>query len=312
MTDIGTPSSSKNDEMTVSKTKQPTFFSDLKALVKIGIVNSNLITVFTGFWLALHFTNSSFMAHWDLFLLTMFGSSFVIMGGSILNNWYDVDIDPVMTRTKIRPTVTGKITLRTAFILGTSFSLIGHILLMFTTLAATFVAFIGWFTYVILYTVWSKRRYTLNTAVGSISGAVPPLIGWTAVEPNLHIIPVALFVIMFIWQTPHFLSLAMRRCKEYKKAGIPMLPAVYGFEMTKRQIVIYITCLLPVPFFMVSLGTTFLVIATILNVIWLALGISGFFVKNDLKWANVIFVYSLNYLTIMFILMIVTTIELPI
>src|SRR5699024_11810989 len=85
----------------------------------------------------------------------------------------------------------------------------------------------------------------LNTAVGSISGAVPPLIGWTAVDPNLHIIPVALFVIMFIWQTPHFLSLAMRRCEEYKEAGIPMLPAVHGFDMTKRQITIYIICFLP-------------------------------------------------------------------
>src|SRR5699024_830015 len=307
MTDIGTPSSSKG-ESSVSTTKKPTFFSDLKALVKIGIVNSNLITVFTGFWLALYFTNSSFSANWDLFLLTMLGSAFVIMGGSIMNNWYDVDIDPVMTRTKVRPTVTGNITLRTTLILGIVFSLIGHILLLFTTLTATIVAFIGWFIYVVLYTIWSKRRYTFNTKFGSISGAVPPLIGWTAVDPNLHIIPVALFVIMFIWQTPHFLSLAMRRCEEYKEAGIPMLPAVHGFDMTKRQITIYIICLLPLPFFMISLGTTFVIIATILNVIWLIMAISGFFMKNDLKWAKMIFVYSLNYLTIMFIMMVVITI----
>src|SRR5699024_10667985 len=150
--------------------------------------------------------------------------------------------------------------------------------------------------------------YTLNTAVGSISGAVPALIGWTAVDPNLHIIPVALLVIMFIWQTPHFLSLAMRRCEEYKEGGIPMLPAVHGFDMTKRQITIYIICLLPLPFFMISLGTTFVIIATILNVIWLIMAICGFFMKNDLKWAKMIFVYSLNYLTIMFIMMVVITI----
>src|SRR5699024_196347 len=118
----------------------------------------------------------------------------------------------------------------------------------------------------------------------------------------------ALFVIMFIWQTPHFLSLAMRRCEEYKEAGIPMLPAVHGFDMTKRQITIYIICLLPLPFFMISLGTTFVIIATILNVIWLIMAISGFFMKNDLKWAKMIFVYSLNYLTIMFIMMVVITI----
>src|SRR5699024_1820602 len=139
---------------------------------------------------------------------------FVMMGGAIKNDWYDVDIDPVRTRTQVCPTVTGNITLRTTLILGIVYSLIGHSLLLFTTLTSTVVAFIGCFTYVVLYAIWSKRRYTLNTAVGSISGAVPPLIGWTAVDPNLHIIPVALFVIMFIWQTPHFLSLAMRRCEE--------------------------------------------------------------------------------------------------
>src|SRR5699024_5285884 len=154
-----------------------------------------------------------------------------------------------------------------------------------------------------LYTIWSKRRYTLNTAVGSISGAVPPLIGWTAVDPNLHIIPVALFVIMFIWQTPHFLSLAMRRCEEYKEAGIPIIASVHGFDMTIRQITMFIICLLPSPSFPSSLGTSFVIIATILNEIWLIMAISDFFIKNDLKWANMIFVYSLNYFTIMFIMM---------
>ncbi|WP_284140933.1 MULTISPECIES: heme o synthase [unclassified Virgibacillus] len=292
--------------------KSTLFMKDFKALIKIGIVNSNLITTFVGFWLALYFTNASILDNWQLFLLTMFGSGFVIAGGAILNNWFDVDIDPVMSRTKSRPTVTGNISMQTTLVLGIAASTFGHLILLFTTVEATLFAFFGWFTYVVLYTMWSKRRYTLNTAVGSFSGAIPPLIGWAAVSPEIHIVPMVLFLIMFIWQTPHFLALAMKKCDDYKAAGIPMLPAVYGFEITKRQIVVYITCLLPLPFFLASLGTTFLIIATILNIGWLALGIAGFFVKNDLKWANLIFIYSLNYLTILFLLMAVVTINYPI
>ena len=251
---------------------------DIKSVIKVGIVNSNLFTVFAGYWLALYFAEASFMANIKLFLLTMFGSIFVLIGASVLNNWYDVDIDPVMGRTKTRPTVTGKISLNSVLFLGITSTLLGLILLYFTTITAAIIAFIGWFTYVVLYTIWSKRRYTLNTEIGCISGAVPPLIGWSAVNPELfHIVPIVLFLIMFIWQTPHFLALAMKNCKEYKAAGIPMLPVVHGFEFTKRQIVVYIACLLPLPFFLGELGITFLIIATTLNVAWLLIGFSGFF-----------------------------------
>src|SRR5699024_4673329 len=106
---------------------------------------------------------------------------------------------PVMERTKIRPTVTGNITLNTALVLGLAATVLGLILLLFTTVQAALFAFLGWFVYIVLYTMWSKRRYTLNTAIGSFSGAAPPLIGWAAVEPGFHIVP-------FIWQTPHFLA----------------------------------------------------------------------------------------------------------
>jgi len=288
-----------------------TFFADFKSLTKMGIVNSNLITTFAGFWLAIYFTNASFMANWEIFLLTIAGSALVIAGGCMMNNWYDVDIDPVMSRTKERPTVTGSISLNRVLAAGVSSTALGLILLMFTTMEAALIAFSGWFVYVVLYTMWSKRKYTLNTAIGSFSGAVPPLIGWAAVDPGLHTMAFILFLIMFIWQTPHFLALAMKKNREYNAAGVPMLPAVYGFEITKRQIVVYIACLLPLPFFMVSLNTVFLVVATLLNAGWLALGISGFFTKNDLKWANMIFIYSLNYLTILFLMMVIVTLELP-
>ncbi|MDY0405998.1 heme o synthase [Virgibacillus sp. 179-BFC.A HS] len=293
--------------------RQPdtSIMSDMKSLLKVGIIHSNLITAFVGFWLALRFSQESFLDHWGVFLLVMSGSALVIAGGCILNNWYDADIDPVMKRTKNRPTVTGTIPMKVVLLMGVGTTLLGHMLLLFTTVQATLWAFLGWFTYVVLYTMWSKRRYTLNTIIGSFSGAVPPLIGWSAIDPNLHIVPAILFLIMFIWQTPHFLALAMKKCEEYRAAGVPMLPVVYGFDFTKRQIVVYIACLLPLPFLLPSLGVTFLVLATLLNLGWLFLGITGLFKKDDLKWANKIFIYSLNYLVILFSLMVIATIDFP-
>ncbi|MFD1849178.1 heme o synthase [Oceanobacillus bengalensis] len=308
MDKMGTPYTEMLNDTTVSGwQKIKTMMSEVKALIKIGIIHSNLITTFAGFWLAIYFSGASITSNWDKFILTMLGSALVIAGGCIFNNWYDVDIDPKMARTKKRPTVTGFFSLKAVLTMGIITTVIGLILLLLTTVEAAIFGFIGWFVYVVLYTMWSKRKTTLNTAVGSISGAMPPLIGWAAISPTYHIVPIIMFLIMFIWQTPHFLSLAMKKTEDYRSAGVPMLPVVYGFEMTKRQIVIYIICLLPLPFFLTSLGTTFVVIATILNIGWLILGFKGFYVKDDIKWANIIFIYSLNYLTIIFLLMIVVT-----
>lgn len=300
-----------NNLHTTSQSKATTIYEDIKALFKVGIVNSNLITVFTGFWLALYFTDTPFLAKWDIFVLTIFGSACILIGASVLNNWYDVDIDPVMERTKTRPTVTGNIPLQAALHIGIIFSVIGFVVLLFTTKTAAIIAFTGWVTYVFLYTMWSKRRYTLNTEIGCISGAVPPLIGWAAISPEPHIVPVVLFMIMFIWQTPHFLALAMKNKEQYEAANIPMLPAVHGFEITKRQIVVYTACLSPLPFFLGSLGIAFLVITTILNIVWLLVGFSGFFMKDDIKWASMMFFYSLVYLMAVFSTMVLVTMKLP-
>lgn len=284
-------------------------WKEIKSVIKVGIVNSNLFTVFAGYWLALYFTEVAFLPNIKVFFLTMIGSSLVLIGASILNNWYDADVDQVMNRTRERPTVTGKLSSNNALIFGITSTIIGLILLYLTTVTAAIVAFIGWFTYVVLYTMWSKRRYTLNTEIGCISGAVPPLIGWAAINPDLfHIVPITLFLIMFIWQTPHFLALAIKNCKEYKAAGIPMLPVVHGFEFTKRQIVVYIACLLPLPFFLYELGVTFLIIATLLNIGWLVIGFRGLFIKDVMKWANQVFFYSLGYLVIIFLTMIIVVV----
>lgn len=285
-----------------------TLWSDLLSLVKIGIVNSNLITAFTGIWLALYFTNQSFISNIDKVLLGMIGTALVIAGGCSLNNYIDRDIDHLMDRTKSRPTVTGSIDLRKIVVFGSALSIVGLFLLLMASTTAALFGFIGLFTYVVLYTIWSKRRYTMNTVIGSISGAAPPLIGWAAIDSTLSLEAWILFLIMFIWQPPHFFALAMKKCEEYRKAGIPMLPVVHGFKATKIQTVAFVACLLPLPFFFIELGSIFLVISLLLSIGWLALGIYGFFMKDDLKWAKWMFVYSLNYLTIIFVLMVIVTI----
>ncbi|MCP3031067.1 heme o synthase [Halobacillus sp. A1] len=294
-----------------STVRETSFLADIKSLIKVGIINSNLITTFTGFWLAVYFTGASFTDQWLTFLLTMFGTAFVIAGGCILNNWYDRDIDHLMARTDSRPTVTGSIPINVIKWMGVTVSVLGIIILSFTTIPAALFGAFGWFTYVVLYTMWSKRKYTINTVIGSFSGAVPPLIGWAAIDPGLQLEAVILFLIMFIWQTPHFLALAMKKRDDYKAAGIPMLPVVHGFRMTKRQIVIYVACLLPLPIYLASLGSIFLSIAFALSLGWLILGIAGFFMKDDYKWATWMFVYSLNYLTIMFLTMVLVTLPFP-
>lgn len=284
-----------------------TVFTDVKLLVKAGVLIANVLPVFTGFWLALYFTGSSLNDHWGLLLLTLIGSTLIMAGALVINNWYDADIDKVMKRTQNRPTVTGHIPLKIVLTIGIAATVLGLVLLLFTTVEAVIYALVGWFTYVVLYTMWSKRKYTLNTVIGSVSGAVTPLIGWAAVEPSLSIVPVMLFLLLFIWQVPHTFAIAIRKCEEYKAAGVPMLPVVYGFEMTKRQIAVYVTCLLPIPFFLTSLGWPFVIISTLLNLVWLVISFRGLFTKNDIEWARFVFLYSVNYIAILFLLMVVVT-----
>ncbi|QGQ46988.1 heme o synthase [Metabacillus sediminilitoris] len=288
---------------------ETTLWKDFLSLIKVGIVNSNAITTFTGIWLALYFSGKGFLANIDIVLFTLIGSSLVIAGSCAINNYYDRDIDHLMERTKERPTVTGKMYPLQALWVGISLLTIGLIFMLATTITATIISLVGVVTYVFLYTMWSKRLYTINTVIGSVSGAVPPLIGWAAVDADLSVIAWVLFLIMFIWQPPHFLALAMRRTEEYRAANIPMLPVVHGFDVTKRQIMIWIACLLPLPLYLYQLGNGFVIFATVLNIVWFAIGLKGFKNKElEMKWATKMFIYSINYLTILFVSMVLFTI----
>ncbi|MGG0655972.1 heme o synthase [Rummeliibacillus pycnus] len=281
------------------------FVKDFLALIKIGIVNSNLITAFTGLWLAFQFTDRHFLQELDILFYAIVGSAFIIAGSGAMNNYIDQDIDPVMTRTKSRPTVTGRFTPRFVMTVALILLFVGEILLFMASFAAGVWGLAGIISYVILYSMWSKRRFVSNTIVGSISGAIPPVIGWAAVDPTLGSGAFALFCIMFAWQPPHFYALAMKRTEEYRAAKIPMLPVVKGFDRTKKSMLIWVVLLFPLPFLLTKLGLGFIILATALNLGWLILAITGFKAKDDIKWANKMFVYSLNYMTILFVSMII-------
>ncbi|WP_203339376.1 heme o synthase [Planococcus beijingensis] len=282
-----------------------TFLKDFLALIKIGIVNSNLITVFTGLWLAFQFSDRHFLSELNILVYTIVGSALIIAGSAAMNNYIDTDIDPLMESKKARPTVTGRFKPSAVLALAVSFIVIGEIFLFSASVSAGILGIAGVLAYVVLYSMWSKRRHVSNTIVGSISGAIPPLIGWAAVEPSLGAGAWALFLIMFIWQPPHFYALAMKRTEEYRAANIPMLPVVKGFHRTKKSMLAWVVMLFPLPFLLMELGTGFIILATLLNIGWLVLAIRGFKVTDDLKWAKTMFIYSLNYMTILFVSMII-------
>src|SRR5699024_109671 len=174
------------------KNNQTSIVADLKLLFKIPVLIANAVPVFAGFWLAVYFTEASFAANFGIFLLTIIGSTLVMAGALVFNISYDFDIDIVMNTTKARPIVSVYIGLRTVLLIGMAASIIGLVMLAFTTLEAVIYALIGWFTYVVLYTLWAIGRYTLTTVIGSISGAVTPLIGWSALAPASNIVPIVL------------------------------------------------------------------------------------------------------------------------
>ncbi|WP_310257405.1 heme o synthase [Fictibacillus barbaricus] len=283
-------------------------WKDFLTIAKLGIVFSNLITTFAGFFLAIKYNDAVFSDNIMTLILCILGAALVIAGGCCLNNYIDRDIDQHMERTIKRPTVTGRIPASQVLWVGIIVSALGTVLLAMTTLTAAVMGLIGLFVYVVVYTMWLKRTHSINTVVGGISGAVPPLIGWASIDANLHWVAWILFLIMFLWQPPHFLALAMKRCEDYRNAGIPMLPVVSGFGITKRQMIWYVAALIPVSLYLFDFGKIYLILASVLGIGWLVLALSGLKTKDDMKWARMMFIYSLNYLTIMFVAMILVNI----
>lgn len=294
---------------TDNSSKLITLLTDIKYLLKGKVLIANVLPVFTAYWLALYFNGENFTDHWLLFILTMLGSTLVISGALMFNNWFEHDLDKKMDRTQRRPTVTGSFSLKGVLIAAIVTTITGMTMMMLTTIEAAIYSFLGWFFYVILYTFWSKRRYTVNTIIGSISGAFTPLIGWAVIAPATHVVPIALFYILIIWQIPHTLAIAIKRLADYTRAGVPMLPVVIGVEATIRQNLYYVIALLPVPFLLLgTFGWIFFAVSMLLTLGWIVLSVKGYKADDKQLWANVNLKYSLAYLIILFMLMIVLTI----
>ncbi|WP_238942048.1 heme o synthase [Bacillus sp. REN10] len=281
----------------------------LAQTVKTGIIKSNLIPMFAGLTLALYTYQMDLVENIPTMIFAFVGSAFIMGAAGAFNNLYDRDIDAVMERTKTRPTVTGEITPKFVLWLGILLTVLGIGALALTTPLAAFLGFLGLFFYVVPYTMWTKRRTIYNTEVGSISGAMPPLIGWAAVHPDItHPAILGLFIVMVIWQMPHFYAIALRKHSEYKAANVPMLPVVKGFKRTYIQTNVYLVLLIATSFLFMSLSLGITLVALLLSVIWLVLSVSGYRKMDSEKWAKSLFLYSLLHMTILFSTVIVYSI----
>lgn len=297
-----------SQEQTLSHASSRVTFKEIQQIIKMGLVQGNLIPAFAGAWLAVVLTNHSFLSSIPQILIMLVGATLIMGGACALNNYYDQDIDSIMPSKQKRPTVNDRISDRNLLILSFGMMLIGEALLFVLNVPSGVIGLIGIVGYVSFYSIWSKRHTVWNTVVGSFPGAVPPLIGWAAIEGSLSVTAIVLFLVVFCWQPIHFYALAIKRKDEYSLANIPMLPSVKGFNRTRVSMFIWLVCLLPLPFFLNELGTTFVVLATLLNLGWIYVGLTNFKKQtNKTKWATAMFIYSLNYLVVFFALVVIVS-----
>ena len=157
-----------------------------------------------------------------------------------LNMWYDADIDAVMARTAMRPIPSGRVSRPEALVFGLTLGTCAVLSLgTFLNVAAAALLAFTIFFYVVVYTMWLKRRTPQNIVIGGAAGALPPVIGWVAATGSVGLEPLILFLIIFLWTPPHFWALSLNLAGEYARAGVPMLPVVAGRAETKRQILLY-------------------------------------------------------------------------
>jgi len=225
----------------------------------------------------------------------------------VLNMWYDADIDAVMTRTARRPIPSGRIGRGEALGLGLVLAAGSVVVLALAAnlVAAGLLAFTILF-YVVVYTVWLKRRTPHNIVIGGAAGALPPVIGWAAATGHIGLEPLVLFLIVFLWTPPHFWALALNRSDDYARAGVPMLPVVAGRAATKRQILLYSLLLVPaslLPCVLGFAGALYGAIAAISGALFIAIALRlsrGRDRDRDAQVAQRLFVFSIAYLFLLF------------
>lgn len=267
-------------------------------LTKPGILFGNFVTTLGGFFLAAQGSIDIL-----LLLLTLIGTTLVVASGCVVNNVIDQDIDTKMQRTQnralVKKTISPTVALIYAFVLG----VIGFSILWFGVNGYAFLfAVIGFVVYVGFYSLWTKRTSIHQTVIGSISGASPPVIGYTAVTHQFDVAALLLFLAYGLWQMPHSWAIAIYRFDDYKNAGIPILPVARSIYRTKIECVIYILLFAAVLNGLYCFGYTnvfFLITFNALTAYWFYLSIIGFKAENDQLWAKRFFLYSVILITLL-------------
>ena len=239
----------------------------------------------------------------SLVFLTLVGGTLAAGGANAINCYIDRDIDSVMPRTKRRPLPMHKVEPRNALWFGAALGVVSFVLLWATVnLPAALLALAALLFYVFVYTLGMKRSTPQNIVIGGAAGAMPALVGWAAVTGGVDLPALALFGIIFYWTPPHFWALAMRYEKDYARAGVPMMPVVYGREETTRHILLYSVMLFAIclAFFSVGqMGLIYLGATVALNAVFIGWSFK-LWRKPSSKSAWGLFRFSIYYLALLF------------
>jgi protoheme IX farnesyltransferase len=239
--------------------------------------------------------------HWITLGCLLLGMALVIGSSCVFNNYIDRDIDKKMTRTKHRALVEGTISPRNALLFASSIGIAGFAILVFGTNAVTVaMGLLGAVFYIVVYGI-GKRKTVHGTLIGSISGATPPVAGYTAVTGRIDSAAIILFFILILWQMPHFFAIASYRRKEYAAAGLPVLPVKRDIASAQLQSLIYIgvlTLVLPLLTVLGYTGISYLVIVLLVSFYWLYFGISKYRKLTGEAWARQMFHVSLIVLSV--------------
>ena len=249
------------------------------------------------------------------FIDSLIGILFVTMGAGAagaLNMWYEADLDKMMTRTCLRPIPTGKVNKQHALFFGVLLSIISIFgLYYFANILSSTLLFITISFYLIVYTIWLKRKTSQNIVIGGVAGALPPVIGWTIATNTLTFEPITFFLIIFFWTPSHFWALSLYKIDDYKNANIPMLPITNGIEETKRNIFVYSILMLPIvliPYFIGFLSEFYLITSVLITLYYNYLCYKLLnFQKNkfEIIKARKVFSFSIYYLFLLFVLILI-------
>ena len=278
---------------------------DLLALCKLKVVSLILLTAVVGMLLAVPYVPNLL-----LIVVASIGISLSAMSAAVFNHIIDEKIDLQMSRTDRRPLPKGKVTRNQAFIWGWCLGVGGiGLLVFFVNVLSAVLTLLSLIGYAVFYTMYLKHATPQNIVIGGAAGAAPPVLGWTSVAGSQGIeYALLLFLIVFIWTPPHFWALAIHRRDEYKKAQVPMLPVTHGLEFTRVQILLYTVLLLLVsllPYLTGMSGVIYLISAATLGALFLGYSVKIFLEPDNPKIAFKTFKYSVNYLMVLFVALLI-------